>query len=621
MNKRKNKSKLATIARPIINQISQLCGLPTIDYLEERLHQTTEQLKQRAEQQKAVYRVISKIRASLDIETIFRTSTKETCRLLGVERVSVYRFNEDWGGEFVGDFEFTEVGWDDLEELGKNTVWNDTYLQENKGGVYRNNETQVITDVYKAGFSQCHLEMLEQFNIRAYANAPIFVKQKLWGILGAYQHSKPHEWETSEVKFLTQVSAQLGFALQQAQQLAQVEQKAKDLREASQQQMILFNLISEIRESLDLDTLFQTTAKEVRKALRSDRVGIFRFDPDSNYCFGEFVSESVLPAYDSTLSTKVNDYCFGEQYAIHYQQGRMQVLNDIYNAGLKDCHIEVLEQFQVKAQIIMPLIMGSKLWGLLCIHQCENIREWTPSEIRFVRQLAAQFSVALEHSHLLTQTRSQADELAQTLDALQEANFKLERLARLDGLTQIPNRRYFDEFLDQEWLRLTREKQFLSLIMFDVDYFKLYNDFYGHPAGDECLIKIAHAAQKVLKRPADLLARYGGEEFAVILPNTDETGASNIAAQIQLAIKALGIPHVKSQKQIVSLSLGIATQIPSIDRTSQEFISEADRALYQAKQQGRDGWIHFNLINTRSCCHITENSQTYDAIAEIPKSL
>ncbi|NES72535.1 MAG: diguanylate cyclase [Okeania sp. SIO2D1] len=240
-------------------------------------------------------------------------------------------------------------------------------------------------------------------------------------------------------------------------------------------------------------------------------------------------------------------------------------------------------------------MMGSKLWGLLCIHQCENSREWTPTEIRFVKQLAAQFSVALEHSHLLAQTRSQTDELGKTLDALQEANLKLERLARLDGLTQIPNRRYFDEFLDQEWRRMAREKQFLSLIMFDVDYFKLYNDVYGHQEGDKCLIKIAHAAQGVLKCPADLLARYGGEEFAVILSNTDQSRACEVATQIQSAIKALCIPHSSGKEQIVTISLGVATQIPSFDRTLHAFIGEADRSLYEAKQKGRDCWIHFSM--------------------------
>ncbi|MGD1716758.1 diguanylate cyclase domain-containing protein [Dapis sp. BLCC M172] len=596
MNNRKTQSILATLCRPIINKISKLLGLPTIEHLEYQLYQKTEQLEQISAHQRAIYQVISKIRASLDLETIFRTTTKETCRLLGVERVSVYRFSEDWGGQFVEDFEFTEPSWDNYGKLGKNTIWNDSYLQEHEGGRYIHNETFVVEDIYKAGLSQCHLEMLEQFHIRAFATAPIFVKQKLWGILAAYQHSRPNNWQVSEVKFLTQVSAQLGIALQQAEQLAEVEQKAKYLRENSQQQTILFNLISEIRESLDFDTLCQTTVKEIRKALLCDRVGLFHFDPGSNYCFGEFVAESVLPAYNSALLHKVQDNCFGEQFAIQYQKERIQVLDDIYNAGLKDCHLKLLEKFQIKAQIIVPLMIGSTLWGLLCIHQCENTRKWTENEIRFVKQLAAQFSVALEHSHLLAQTRSQAEELAKTLDAFQEANYKLENLARVDGLTQIPNRRYFDEFLDLEWRRLVREKQCLSLIMFDVDHFKLYNDFYGHQAGDQCLVKIAQTAKEIVKRPVDLLARYGGEEFAVILPNTDENGASVVAEQIQSAIKDLGIPNYRSEKQIVTLSLGIATQIPLVDRTPQELILEADQALYQAKQQGRDCCLHFKIL-------------------------
>lgn len=592
MYPRKATLRLAALIRPIINQSCRLLGLPDIDSLEAQLQEQTAKLQQMAEQQKALYRVISKIRASLEVETIFRTATKETCKLLRVERVAVYRFFEDWGGEFVSDFEFAEPGWDDLKVLGKNTVWIDSYLQQHQGGRYRHNQTLVVSDIYKAGLSQCHVDILEQFHIRAYATAPIFVKHKLWGVLAAYQHSKPHDWQPLAIEFLAQVAGQLGFAVQQAELLAQTKQRAQDLHEASKQQQILFNLIAEIRESLDLDTLFKTTAKEVRKALRASRVGIYCFDPDTNYCYGEFVSESVLPAYDSAIAIKVHDRCFGEQYAVHYQRGRMQVLADIYNAGLKDCHITVLEQFQVKAQIITPLMKGTTLWGLLCVHQCDGSREWATSEIEFVKQLAAQFSVALEHSNLLAQTRLQASQLTQTLEALKEAHLRLEELARLDGLTQIPNRRHFDEVLIKEWQRLRQERKFLSLIMFDIDHFKLYNDFYGHQAGDNCLIKIAHAVQEILRRPTDLLARYGGEEFAVILPFTDRAGAIEVAQRIQSTIKSLGIPHagVSTDRSIVTLSLGITSQIPEIGKTPEELIFEADRALYQAKNQGRNTW-------------------------------
>jgi len=428
---------LANIMRPIINRISQSLGLPEIDSLEAEIAEGSCKLQEQGEQQKALYRVVSKIRASLDLESIFRTTTKETCKLLGVERIAVYRFHEDWSGKFVSNFEFAEPGWIDSNIWGENAVWNDTYLQEHQGGRYRQNEPLFLDDVRQAGLSPCHLDILEQFQIRAYATVSIFVKQTLWGVLAAYQHSKPHHWKTSDVEFLTQVAAQLGVAVQQAELLNQTTQKAQALEQVSSQQEILLKVIGKIRQSLDLDTLFQTTAHEVRKILRADRVGVFCFEPDSNYCYGEFVSEAVVPGYDSAIAIRVHDYCFGEQYAVHYQQGRMQVVSNIHNAGLKDCHIAVLEKFQIQAQIITPLMKGEKLWGLLCVHQCEQPREWKPSEIQFIQQLAGQFSVALEQSDLLIQTRLQTEELAQALKSLQQAQIQIVQAEKMASLGQL----------------------------------------------------------------------------------------------------------------------------------------------------------------------------------------
>ncbi|MEH1789084.1 MAG: diguanylate cyclase [Nostoc sp.] len=573
--------------------LCKLLGQPSVSDLETQLHEKYVQIQQLEEQERALYRVISKIRASLELEKIFRTATKETCKLLRIERIAVYRFDENWGGEFVSEFEFAEPGWDDVDTLGKNTVWNDSYLQEHQGGRYRNNETLVVSDVYAIGLSQCHLEILEQFHIRAYATAPIFVGKKLWGVLAAYQHSQPHEWKKLEIQFLSQIATQLGFAVKQAEFLAQAEQKAAELHKANEQQDILFNLVAEIRESLNLDTLFKTTAREIRKALRTDRVSIFRFYPESNYTSGEFVSENVLPDYDSTIAIKVKDDCFGEKYAVAYHQGRIQVLSDVYQVGLKDCHLQLLEQFQIKAQIVVPLMKGKTLWGLLCVHQCRCSREWKTPEIQFIRQLAAQFNVALEHSELLEQSHSQAHQLAQANHALELANSQLEKLSKLDGLTQIANRYCFDEFLEQEWNRLRQTENYLSLVLFDIDYFKGYNDSYGHLVGDECLIQVARAAQAVLKRPTDLLARYGGEEFIVILPNTNELGAIKVTKLIQKSIQQLNIPHrnQKNFQSFLTVSLGVAIQKPTAKSSPQDLINAADKALYKAKEQGRNRWV------------------------------
>lgn len=173
--------------------------------------------------------------------------------------------------------------------------------------------------------------------------------------------------------------------------------------------------------------------------------------------------------------------------------------------------------------------------------------------------------------------------------ALQEANLELQRLANLDGLTQLANRRRFDEYLDLEWRRLRRDQQPLSLIVCDVDYFKAFNDRYGHQAGDDCLKKIAQALMEAVKRPADLVARYGGEELAIVLPNTSEEGAIVVAEQISEAIAHLQIPNADSAvSEYVTVSMGIASMVPSGARLHSDLFAAADLALYAAKKGGRD---------------------------------
>jgi diguanylate cyclase (GGDEF)-like protein len=173
--------------------------------------------------------------------------------------------------------------------------------------------------------------------------------------------------------------------------------------------------------------------------------------------------------------------------------------------------------------------------------------------------------------------------------ALQLANQELQRIAHLDGLTQVANRRGFDNCLAYEWRRLSREQQPLALVLCDVDCFKRFNDTYGHQAGDECLCQIASAIGLAAKRPGDLVARYGGEEFAVILPNTPTQGALKVAGDIQLAIADLKIAHKGSLvSQFVTMSLGVAVITPLLDVSPIHLVTAADRALYRAKAEGRD---------------------------------
>jgi diguanylate cyclase (GGDEF)-like protein/PAS domain S-box-containing protein len=177
----------------------------------------------------------------------------------------------------------------------------------------------------------------------------------------------------------------------------------------------------------------------------------------------------------------------------------------------------------------------------------------------------------------------------QAEEAVQRANEELKRLAAVDGLTQIANRRWFDECLQTEWKRMAREQKALSLILCDLDFFKLYNDTYGHLLGDDCLRAVARCVSDEARRPSDLAARYGGEEFVVLLPNTDSEGALKVAECILRGVAKMNIEHGKSTvAPHVTLSLGVTTAIPGPKNSLSAFVDTADRALYEAKKQGRN---------------------------------
>lgn len=168
------------------------------------------------------------------------------------------------------------------------------------------------------------------------------------------------------------------------------------------------------------------------------------------------------------------------------------------------------------------------------------------------------------------------------------AEEKAEQLSRLDGLTGIANRRSFDEFLHNEWLRCTRLKMPLSLAMIDIDHFKQLNDHFGHQVGDQCLINIAQCLQTFARRPGDLCARYGGEEFAIVLANTDLQQAHTIIEKLHLALQSLAHTEINKADMKVTASIGLACTQPVSHQDETLLITQADTFLYQAKQTGRN---------------------------------
>ena len=364
-----------------------------------------------------------------------------------------------------------------------------------------------------------------------------------------------------------------------AQDITEYKRAEEALRQQNERELLMATITQHIRQSLDLGEVLSTTVNEVRQFLIADRVMIVRFNPCTG-CLcaapatGAVTVESVAPNCKPMLGETLENFCFDEFYLEAYQHRAIRPIADVWAADLPQYQIDVLAQFDVRAYLVVPLVQGEELWGLLMAHQCTP-RQWMQLEVELLSNLAAQLAIAIKQAELYQQ--------------LQAANLKLERLATLDELTQLANRRRFDQYLEMEWRRQAGEQTPLSLILCDIDSFKTYNDTYGHPGGDECLRQVAGAIGNAVDRPADLVARYGGEEFAVILPNTAIQGAVVVAEHIRTKIAALQLPHAGSQvSQYVTVSLGIASIVPASESATSILIAAADQALYQAKRLGRD---------------------------------
>ena len=241
---------------------------------------------------------------------------------------------------------------------------------------------------------------------------------------------------------------------------------------------------------------------------------------------------------------------------------------------------------KTKSILCTPLVNQGKLLAILYLENNLFTGAFTPQRLELANLLSMQIVIMLENSLLYTHLE---ELVAERTAELKQANEELERMAKHDGLTGLANRRFLDERLNQEWQRLKREKGVFSVIICDIDYFKKYNDHYGHQGGDDCLVKVAHAIRGCLRRPSDLAGRYGGEEFLILLPNTDKKGAIGVAEVIRTTVCGMTIENEKSEAAShVTLSFGVASTSPHDDGSPEKLVSAADEALYMAKEQGRN---------------------------------
>lgn len=399
------------------------------DILLKQQESLRKQQEAEAERARLLNEITSQIRESLDTDYIFNTAVAETRAALQADRVVVYLFNSAEGrGTIVA--ESVARGWPTaLGSIIANPCFENRYVILYEKGRVKANE-----DIYKADLSDCHIKQLETFSVKANLMVPIIADGQLQGLLIAHQCSGPRAWTKIEIDFFKQVATQVGVALDQAMLLKQQEslrkqqeaeaERAKVLAEvaemaATEQRQqkeaeakrarAFADMTKQILRSLNLEDIFNTTVRQVKQALKADRVVIYRFESDWN---GKMIAESVDSNWTICLGAEVEDTCFMGNHGGLYRQGRVRAIDDIYQANLTKCHIQLLERFEVKANLVAPILIRDELLGLVIAHQCSGPREWQEAEVNWLAQVATQVGIALEQATLL-QLREQARQEAE----------------------------------------------------------------------------------------------------------------------------------------------------------------------------------------------------------------
>jgi diguanylate cyclase (GGDEF)-like protein len=273
------------------------------------------------------------------------------------------------------------------------------------------------------------------------------------------------------------------------------------------------------------------------------------------------------------------------------------VLMDVYLPGLSG--IDACRRIKANpAYRDLPVVMVTVSTEMDCLQASfeAGAVDYITKPIRRIELLARLRSIQTLREEM-DRRRAREYELLRVKAELEEANRELRRLSASDALTGIPNRRRFDEVLAHEWARASRSQRPLSIALTDIDYFKAYNDAYGHQSGDACLVAVANALRLGARRDIDLIARYGGEEFAAVLPELGEDGAIQVGSAFNLAVAGLRILHKASRvSHFVTISVGVATMVPSRSATAAQLLNQADMALYHAKGAGRNRAVRFRDI-------------------------
>jgi methyl-accepting chemotaxis protein PixJ len=343
--------------------------------------------RQASEAATRLNKINTELRKSLNVNDILTTGVEETRLALAADRVIVYKFDPDWSGIIIA--ESVVSPWP--VALGAEIT--DPCFAERYVQPYLRGRVKATNDIQNAGLTDCHLKQLEPFGVKANLVAPILVHQKLMGLLIAHQCSGPRQWSETDIDVIRNVAVQMGYTLDQAYLLE--SQQAAAFRAS-----FLNEITGKLREARNPEDVYDTIVEGARTALKADRVIIYQFDEE---WIGTVMAESVERGWTPTFGKKIADPCFAGQYVKSYFRGRVTYHEDIYDAGLAECYTKLLEPFEVRANVVAPIIADTRLHGLLIAHQCSGPRKWEASEINFIQQLGIQVGVSLDQLHLIHQ--------------------------------------------------------------------------------------------------------------------------------------------------------------------------------------------------------------------------
>lgn len=419
----------------LMGQIASQLGMAVrqAEYVQ-RVRTQAEQLTKVASREKEFGQIITKVgqsviemvRQSQSLDVILGQIAQQVRQFLLGDRVIISRFNAHWHNEIIA--EAVGKGWSKFLESNSALVWEDVYLQENQGGKFRKKETLVVHDIAQVIYSQCYGNILEQMEAKAYMVAPIWVGSQLWGLLAIYQNAAPRQWDASEENLLTQLGAQLGIGIQQGEFLSKVQKQAQQERALVNATESIRQSLDIVRESLDIHSVFSTVTQEVRQLLKADRVAVYQFSPDWS---GSFISESVATGWErlvgSEVGTNVRDTYLKDTEGGRYRHRESLAVNDIYKENHNPCHVELLEKFQARAYVLVPVFVEGKLWGILGAYQNSGVRQWDESEVTLLNQIALQLGFALNQTLSLEKLRNQSEQLSQSVTREKSANDKLQQ--------------------------------------------------------------------------------------------------------------------------------------------------------------------------------------------------